>query len=308
MPATANSQALKGAARKGSSGPVEPDQFLVGLGLRIRALRRSRKLSRRALAERSGLSQRFIAQLEVGDGNISILRLNELLHALDADLSAVVPRSLTNLSADALAMRVATAQPDVRSRISDLLDEYASADTGGRNNQRVALIGLRGAGKSTLGRDVAKRLKLNFVELNSEIERANGLRVGEIFSLYGEEGYRRLEHRQLATIGTRSGVVLAVAGGIVDSTKAYALLRRNFLTIWLQASPEEHMARVVAQGDSRPMSGNPDAMDDLRRILSNRDALYARAHRAFDTSGKSVAESAAGLAALINTQLATATR
>jgi len=272
--------------------------YLNKLGQRVRALRKSRHLSRRELSERSGLSQRFIAQLETGAGNISILRLKELMHALGGDISGIVSDHHAE-NTDALAERVHAAPAPVRARIAALLDDGNVIAPSIQKSRRIALIGLRGAGKSTLGRMAAELLGLKFVELNSELERDNGLRVGEIFSLYGESGYRRLEREQVVRTAEHDNLVLAAAGGIVDSTETFAFLRTHFWTVWLQASPDEHMERVVAQGDNRPMADNPDAMADLRRILDTRRADYAKADAIYDTSGQTINESVEKLTDLL---------
>jgi XRE family aerobic/anaerobic benzoate catabolism transcriptional regulator len=168
--------------------------------------------------------------------------------------------------------------------------------TGSARQSRICLIGLRGAGKSTLGRLLAAELSLPFEELNRRIEAQGGMPVEDIIALYGQEGYRRLEHQALESIVAASdAVVLAVAGGIVTEPETFAFLLRHFHTVWLRATPEEHMARVRAQGDERPMAGNPKAMEDLRAILASREALYARAGAAIDTTGLSLRESLAHL-------------
>jgi XRE family aerobic/anaerobic benzoate catabolism transcriptional regulator len=284
---------------------IEADPYLAAVGARVRELRASRRLSRRALAEQAGLSQRFIAQLEAGYGNISVKRLKALVDALDGDLAEVVSGipAPTDTKAAALARRISRAPDALKARIIRLLE---SAELGADDRiraRRVALVGLRGAGKSTLGRMLGERLGLDFVELNAEISRASGLGVDEIFALYGDDGYRRLEQEQLVRIARRDNLVLAVAGGIVDHREAYRFLKENFVTVWLKARPEEHMDRVIAQGDSRPMSGSPDAMADLRRILAAREASYAEADATLDTSSRQPEESAAELADLVGALL-----
>lgn len=175
-----------------------------------------------------------------------------------------------------------SATREQRARVKEILDpEHPKA----RRARRIALIGLRGAGKSTLGRMAAKRIGLPFLELNEEIEQASGMPVNEVIALYGQEGYRRLERQSLERIvATHSEIVLAAAGGIVSEPETFNYLLRNYHTIWLKASPEEHMARVRAQGDERPMAGNPEAMDELRSILMSREALYRIAEARVNTS------------------------
>lgn len=237
--------------------------MLARIGAQLHAARRGRNLSRRELAELSGVSERFIALTEGGEANISVIRL--------AALAGAVGLSLSNI--------------------------FAEDRPRGR---RIALIGLRGAGKSTLGEAVAVRLGLPFIELNREIEAHSGIAVAEIFALYGDEGYRRLERDALEAVAAgHECAVLAVAGGIVSEPATYRRLLQSFTAIWLRAAPEEHMARVIAQGDRRPMAGSPTAMEDLRSILTAREALYAEAPLSLNTSGRSVEASTGDLAGLI---------
>ena len=231
--------------------------FLIGLGMRVREQRRIRGVSRRVLSEMSGVSERYLAQLESGSGNISIVLLRDIALSLGLKLDELVSEDIP----------LPTRDEPVRAC-------------------RIALVGLRGAGKSTLGYGLARTLDLPFVELNEEIERASGLPVREIFNLYGEEGYRRFEADALEAVADRhTRVVLAVAGGIVGDGEVYETLLRSFHTVWLKATAEEHMNRVRAQGDLRPMQGNPAAMRQLRKLLDDRNANYARAHFNVDTSG-----------------------
>jgi XRE family transcriptional regulator, aerobic/anaerobic benzoate catabolism transcriptional regulator len=228
------------------------DDVLRSLGERTRALRLQRGLTLREVAERSGLSARFLVQLEAGRGNISVRRLSDVAQAL-----GTTPASL-------LANGAAGPRP-------------------------IALLGLRGAGKTTVGRRLAKRLRVPFVELDRRIEDAAELSLGELFSLHGEAYYRRLEREVLESVlAERKPMVLATGGGIVTATDTYALLRRAATTIWLRASPEDHWNRVVRQGDRRPMADHPQAMADLRALLAVRESLYATADHTVDTSHTSV--------------------
>jgi XRE family aerobic/anaerobic benzoate catabolism transcriptional regulator len=297
--AAASSARAQAAGAEVDTANEAADRYLVEVGTRIRRLRTERRLSRRVLGERAGLSQRFIAHLEAGSGNISLKRLKRLADALDTDLAEIVAIAPAGSAVRALADRLAGAPAGVRAEVARLLDGLDCEAADRISARRIALVGLRGAGKSTLGRLAAKRLGLAFVELNSEISRSAGLGIAEIFALYGEEGYRRHERAELTRIARRGTVVLAVAGGIVDHHESYEFLKRNFLCVWLRASPEEHMARVIAQGDRRPMAGNPDAMADLCRILRTREAAYAEADASLDTAGRELDVSAAELAALI---------
>jgi XRE family aerobic/anaerobic benzoate catabolism transcriptional regulator len=223
------------------------------VGQHVRQARVQRHWTIRELAERSGVSVRFLVQLESGHGNISVKRLADL----------------------ARAFKIPTA---------DLLsDDYPDAP------RVVALLGLRGAGKTTIGKQFARRLHVRFVELDRQIEKAADMSLAELFSLYGEEYYRRLERATLAEVlAERRPMVLATGGGIVASPDTYALLKRSAVTVWLRASPEDHWNRVVSQGDRRPMADHPQAMADLRSLLEAREQLYATAEHRVETSGRPV--------------------
>jgi XRE family aerobic/anaerobic benzoate catabolism transcriptional regulator len=227
--------------------------ILTGLGRRARAKRIAHGWTIREVAERSGVSPRFLVQLEAGRGNISVRRL------------ADVARALETTAAGLLTEGEAGAGPV------------------------VALLGLRGAGKTTIGRRLAKRLRMSFVELDRRIEEAADLSLAEIFSLHGEDYYRRLERDALeAVLEERRPMVLATGGGIVTSADTFALLKRAARTVWLRARPEDHWNRVVRQGDRRPMADHPQAMADLRSLLASREPLYAVASHTVDTAGRSV--------------------
>jgi XRE family transcriptional regulator, aerobic/anaerobic benzoate catabolism transcriptional regulator len=259
------------------------DQLLASVGDRVRSARARMGLSRRVLAERSGVSQRYLAQLESGQGNISIGLLLRVADALDFRIEWLVadddPWTSDVVMISSLLRSATRAQ---RERVLEILDPE---NPGLRRAGRIAFIGLRGAGKSTLGRQAAARLGLPFKELNDDIGEASGIPAGEVMALYGPEGYRHLERQSLERIvATYDRLILAVAGGIVSQPETYNYLLRNFHTVWLKAEPEEHMARVRGQGDERPMAGNPDAMAELRNILTAREALYARAEVHINTS------------------------
>jgi XRE family aerobic/anaerobic benzoate catabolism transcriptional regulator len=226
------------------------DALLDHLGHAVRRLRAEQGYTLKDLAARSGLSARFLVQVESGEGNISVRNLSLLAEALGSTPGALL---------------APPAPPE--------------------DKRPIALLGLRGAGKSTIGRRLARRLHLPFLELDRQIEGAAGLSVAEIFSLHGEPYYRRLEHEALDRLfaeGRR--VVLATGGGIVAAPQTYDLLRRHARTVWLRARPEDHWNRVVRQGDRRPMADHPEAMAELRRLLGTREALYARAEHIVDTS------------------------
>ena len=255
------------------------------IGLRVRSARKEKGLSRRALSELSGVSQRYLAQLESGDGNTSIGLLKRVAVALDLSIQTIVADN-DQLSKEAavIAERYRKADASTRTQVQQVLDPGTSRHL---KAERICLIGLRGAGKSTLGALVASELDLPFVELNSAIENRVGIPVSEIIALYGQEGYRELESECLDNIiDTEKRLVLAVAGGVVADATTFNQLLSTFHTIWIKASPNEHMERVWAQGDMRPMADNPEAMRQLRQILKQREGHYKRASYYLDTTGE----------------------
>ena len=282
------------------------DLFLVTLGERVRLLRARRGLTRRGLSLAAGVSERHLANLEQGVGNASILVLRQVAQALTCSLAELLGDETTGspewlLLRDLLAGRGETDLQRARHALAPLFGVAAPGDAS--RLRRIALIGLRGAGKSTLGRLLADGLGLVFVELNREIERVAGCSLMEIHSLYGPSAYRRYERRALEEVLARGPeVVIATPGGIVSDPTTFGLLLSQCFTVWLQAAPEEHMQRVVLQGDLRPMAGKvgkPEAMDDLRRILLGRAAFYGKADLRVDTSGRSVGEAFAELGAAV---------
>ena len=275
------------------SGKASDESFsklLRVVGERVKAARARKKISRRILSEKSKVSQRYLAQLESGAGNISIGLLLRVAQALDTKMELLVAEQdpwNTELAKARSLLNSASAQQ--REQVIKMLE---SAMMNVSKAKRVALIGLRGAGKSTLGNLASEKLKVPFLELNDEIEKIGGIPVREVFAMYGDEGYRQLERQALEkTVSSNDSLVLAVAGGIVSDRDTYDYLLSHFHTIWLKADPEEHMARVVGQGDERPMAGNPDAMKDLQEILHSRERLYDRADVMVDTANSTVDES-----------------
>lgn len=266
--------------------------FLQDLGERVRAARARTGITRKILARASGISERYLAQLEAGQGNISVLLLQRVARALDLPLVQLLngaDQAPAELALIEQLLRRLPAQTLSRVR-AQLARDFGGAPAD--RVQRIALIGLRGAGKSTLGALLAKQRGVPFVELDREIEREAGTGLSEIFLLYGQQGYRRYERRCLENLlQQHPRCVIATGGSIVSEPGTYDLLLSTCFTVWLRAAPEEHMARVIAQGDTRPMAGNQQAMDDLRRILDARAMLYAQADCIVDTVGKSVEHS-----------------
>jgi XRE family transcriptional regulator, aerobic/anaerobic benzoate catabolism transcriptional regulator len=275
---------VQGAAPRSSVD----EEFLTELGQRVRRIRALRGMSRKVLAEASDISERYIAQLESGMGNLSVLLLRRVARAVGVTLDDLIGDPPDEMASFRDLLR--TASPETIERAKAALRSEDTVSLYRRPAvDRVALIGLRGAGKSTLGRLAAKRLRWKFIELNREVESESGFSMAEIFRLYGQEGYRRLELNALRKITSRrEPMILATGGGIVSEPTTFELLVSSFFTIWLKASPEEHMARVRQQGDLRPMANERAAMDELRTILSTREPFYARADAVIDTSGRSV--------------------
>ena len=267
------------------------DALLTSLGERVRNLRARRGLTRKAVAQSAEVSERHLANLEYGIGNASILVLQQVAGALQCSLAELVG-DVTTTSPEWLLIRElleGRSEADLRRAriaIGELLGTAASDPA---RQRRIALVGLRGAGKSTLGQMLADDLDVPFIELSGEIEKFAGCSVREIHDLYGTNAYRRYERRALEeTVQIYSEVVIATPGGIVSDPATFNELLTHCATIWLQAAPEEHMGRVAAQGDTRPMTASREAMDDLLRILGGRAAFYSKADLSINTSGKTV--------------------
>ena len=275
---------------------TEDTRFLVELGGRVRDLRERRGMSRKVLARASQVSERYLAQLETGNGNISVMLLRRVASALGVTVGEVLVPEANDSVERRLIRRFLERLPLHRLEevIFRLMRDFGHEEASRR--KRIALIGLRGAGKSTLGAMLAGELELPLIELNREVARETGLPVSEVIALYGLPAYRRIERRVLERV-TREHerAVIVAGGGIVADDEAVNLLLSNCYTIWLRALPEEHMARVLAQGDLRPMAGNDEAMEDLKRILAAREAMYGKADAVIDTSGDTPGESFAKL-------------
>ena len=265
--------------------------FLVALGERVRNLRARHGMTRKAVATAAGVSERHLANLEYGVGNASILVLVQVAGAMQCALAELIG-DISTSSPEWLLIREMLEHRDegtlyrARVAIGELLG------TGGANrvrSHRIALVGLRGAGKSTLARMLADDLDVPFVELSREIEKFAGCTIAEIQALYGMNAYRRYERRALEeAIQIHQEVVLAIPGGLVSDAATFNQLLQHCTTVWLSADPEDHMQRVAAQGDLRPMAASREAMDDLRRILAGRAAFYSKADLKIDTSAQAL--------------------
>src|SRR5688572_7230273 len=239
--------------------------YLSLLGERVRAWRNEHGMTRKALAAASGVSERYLVQLEAGEGNISVLLLRKVARAMGVPVESLVREDTPR-------------------------------------QKPIALLGLRGAGKSTLGARLAEALKVPFVELDREVEKDAGAELGEVFAMYGQDAYRRFERRALERVlAQNEQAVIATGGSLVTDAGTYKMLRERCLCVWLKASPEEHMARVMAQGDLRPFKGRSAALDEIRQLLADRDRLYGRADVTLDTSGKTPRASLSQLLSLVKT-------
>jgi XRE family aerobic/anaerobic benzoate catabolism transcriptional regulator len=268
------------------SDPIK-DPFLSQLGERVKALRARRGMTRKALARLADVSERHLANVESGVGNASIQFLRQLAQVLNCSLAEMIGDETASSPEWLMIREILRGRPELelaqaRAALSDLFETPTSEAA---RRQRIALVGLRGAGKSSLGQMLADAWSLPFVELNREIEQLAGCSISEIHSLYGASAYRRYEYRALEEVIRRfPTAVIATPGGIVSDPASFNLLLSHCYTVWLKASPEEHMARVLAQGDKRPMLGNREAMEDLKNILASREEFYSKADLAFDTS------------------------
>jgi len=270
--------------------------YLGRLGERVRRWRADHGVTRKSLAISSGVSERYLAQLESGQGNISILLLRKVAQAMHVPVEELARENGSVPPELALLLSFAAALPPERVAAAHRL---LQAQFGSPRKRRIALVGLRGAGKSTLGAKLSDSLDVPFVELDREVEREAGSELGEVFSNYGQEAFRRFERHALERVlRQHDRVVIATGGSLVTDPDNYELLLDHCYCVWLKASPEEHMARVMAQGDLRPFRGRAAALEEIRRLLADRDRLYARADATIDTSERAVRQTLAELKAL----------
>jgi len=274
---------------------ADDTDFLLAMGRHVREARERRGMARKVLSQNANVSERYLAQLEAGEGNASVLLLRSVARALGIPVTELLDPQESSVE-QRLIRRFLERLPEHRLEdvVFRLMRDFGHEEAA--RKKRIALVGLRGAGKTTLGAALAKDRGCAFVELDREIEREAGIGLSEVFLLYGQAGYRRIERRCLERIlESNAEMVMTVGGGIVSEPETYNLLLLNCYTVWVKASPDEHMARVVAQGDFRPMQGNAEAMEDLTRILEARIPLYRKADLTIDTTGETSARSLAQL-------------
>jgi len=276
-----------------------PDAYLHRLGARVRTLRHQRGITRKALAQHAKISERYLAQLEAGLGNCSIVLLRRIARAIGLPVTQLVQEGTEPpLDLVLLSQFLERLPPNMLGEARKLVTEHFSSAT--EDRRRVALIGLRGGGKSTLRRLLAERLDVPFIELDREIERRSGATLSEIFDMFGQETFRRAEREALDEVLRRHPhFVVATSGSIVTEPGTLELLLASCFTVWVRAEPEEHMKRVMAQGDMRPMANNARAMEDLVSILKSREPLYAKAEAVLATTGKTPEQNLAELLRVI---------
>jgi len=298
------------AREPGAPADDSKDPFLAALGVRIRSLRARRGITRKALSQLAEVSERHLANLEYGVGNASILVLLQVAGALQCSLAEIIGDVTTStpewlMLREMLEGRDEQALRRVRVAVGELLGTGgAPGKSGAGRSARIALLGLRGAGKSTLGTMLAEDLGFPFIELSREIEQFAGCSSAEIQALYGQSAYRRYERRALEeTIQLHQEAVIAIPGGLVSDPATFNELLSHCTTVWLSADPHDHMSRVVAQGDTRPMAASREAMADLKSILAGRAAFYSKAEFRIDTSAQGLAETYALLRDSVRTAL-----
>jgi XRE family transcriptional regulator, aerobic/anaerobic benzoate catabolism transcriptional regulator len=293
-------EVVKSTRAKPATGR-ETDAYLRRLGERVRTLRNQRGMTRKALAHHAKVSERYLAQLEAGLGNGSIVLLRRISRAIGLPVTQLVHEgSEPALDLVLLSQFLERLSPTALAEARDLLLRHFSTPSQDAHRRRIALIGLRGGGKSTLGRLLAERLGAPFIELDREIEKRSGATLSEIFDMFGQETFRRAEREALDDVlRQHKSFVVATSGSIVTEPGTLELLLASCFTVWVRAEPEEHMKRVMAQGDMRPMANSARAMDDLISILKSREPLYAKAKVALSTSGRTPEQNLAELLRLI---------
>ena len=276
----------KTVARPANSRDI--DTYLRRLGARVRTLRNQRGMTRKALAQHADVSERYLAQLEAGLGNGSIVLLRRIAHAIGLPVTQLVSENAEPaLDFVLLSQFLERLSPAALAEARDLLLKHFAEPSKDARRRRIALLGLRGGGKSTLGRLLAERLDIPFIELDREIEKRSGTTLSEIFDMFGQETFRRAEREALDDVlRQHKDFVIATSGSIVTEPGTLELLLASCFTVWVRAEPEDHMKRVMAQGDMRPMANKTRAMDDLISILRSREPLYAKAEVALTTTGK----------------------
>ena len=284
-------RALDNANPRTAPARADGKAVVRDFGRRLRLARAKRGMTRRQLAQSSGASERYLAQIESGQGNASIVILHAIAQALDLSMTDLLPGPDARSEPVTRILDLLTSVPaDELPAVADLIEKHAGGE--GDRARRIALIGLRGAGKSTLGRSLARALAVPFIELDRVIEQDYGARLSDLIEIAGLSAFRRQERASLErVIEKHEAAVIATAGGVVSNPETYALLLRRTHTVWIKARPDEHMSRVMQQGDFRPMTENRQAMADLLAILDARRGDYARARAKLDTSGDTVERS-----------------
>ena len=296
----------KAKAREVLPASERDEAFVAAIGRLVRLARAKRGMTRRQLAEESGASERYLAQIESGQGNPSVIILKAVAEALEVPIFELLPRTSACTGAlTKIVDQLGRVPPSELASIGEMIEQRVAQATMSDRAHRVALVGLRGAGKSTLGRMLAERLGYPFIELDRVVEQEYGATVSFLIEMAGLATFRRYERECLERIiAEHEAAVIATAGGIVSNADTYALLLRRTTTVWLKARPDEHMSRVIEQGDFRPMAQNREAMADLVAILEARGTDYARAEAELDTSGDSVEQSFAKLLQTVTPRLA----
>jgi XRE family aerobic/anaerobic benzoate catabolism transcriptional regulator len=294
--------AVKNTRATAKTTPLpDVDRYLGRLGERVRTMRNQRGMTRKALAQYAHVSERYLAQLETGEGNCSIVLLRRIARAMGVPVARLVSEgSDPPLDAVLFSQFLDRLSPPALKQVRELVLRHFGEPFGEFRRRRIALLGLRGSGKSTIGRLLAERIEVPFIELDREIERLTGTALSEIFEMFGQETFRRAERDALEHVMQQhQEFVMATSGSIVTEPGTLELLLSSCFTVWMRAEPNEHMSRVVAQGDLRPMASNPRAMDDLVSILKSREPLYAKAEVTLVTTGKTPEQSLNELIGLI---------